>query len=69
MIKAHRVQVGFQEKIDMGGKVYPYKAKLESKGYHQRQGVDFDKAFSPVAMIKSIRIMLAIGAYHDYEIW
>ena len=33
-IKAHRVQVGFQEKINMGGKVYSYKAKLESKGYH-----------------------------------
>ena len=31
--------------------------------------MDFDETFSPVAMQKSIRIMLAIAAYYDYEIW
>ena len=25
--------------------------------------------FSPVAMLKSVRIMLAIVAFYDYEIW
>ena len=53
----------------MDGKVQTYKARLIAKGYRQRQGVDFDETFSPLAMIKSIRIMLAIAAYHDYEIW
>ena len=32
-------------------------------------GIDYDKTFSPVAMLKSIRILLAIVAYYDYEIW
>ena len=27
------------------------------------------KPFSPVVMLKSIRILLAITAYYDYEIW
>ena len=27
------------------------------------------KFFLPVAMFKSIRILLAIAAFHDYEIW
>ena len=27
------------------------------------------KVFSPVAMLKSFRIILAIAAYFDYEIW
>ena len=49
----------------MDGKVQTYKARLIAKGYRQRQGVDFDETFSPLAMIKSIRIMLAIVAYHD----
>ena len=33
------------------------------------QGVDYDETFSPVAMTKSIRILLAITAHYDYEIW
>ena len=28
-----------------------------------------DDSFSPVAMPKSIRILFAIAAYYDYEIW
>ena len=32
-------------------------------------GIDYDEPFSPVAMAKSIRILLAIVAYYDYEIW
>nr|GFC56661.1 retrotransposon protein, putative, Ty1-copia subclass [Tanacetum cinerariifolium] len=31
--------------------------------------IDYEETFSPVAKIKSIRIMLAIDAFHDYEIW
>ena len=46
-----------------------YKARLVAKGFKQIQGVDYDETFSPVAMFKSIRILLAIAAFHDYEIW
>ena len=46
-----------------------YKARLVAKGYRQVQGIDYDETFSPVAKLKSIRIMLAIAAYYDYEIW
>ena len=59
----------FKKKTDMEGNVQTYKARLVAKGYRQRHGVDYDETFSPVAMIKSIRIMLAIAAYFDYEIW
>jgi hypothetical protein len=40
-----------------------------AKGFRQKQGIDYDETFSPVAMLKSIRILLAIAAYYDYEIW
>ena len=46
-----------------------YKAKLIAKGYSQRQGIDYDETFSPLAMLKSIRILLAIVVHYDYEIW
>ena len=38
------------------------------KGYRQRQGVDYDETFSPIATIKSIRILLAIAEHYDYEV-
>ena len=59
----------YKRKIGADGKVSTYKARLVAKGYTQRQGVDYEETFSPVAMLKSIRILLAISAYHDYEIW
>ncbi len=59
----------FKKKIDADGNVHIYKARLVAKGFRQIQGVDYDETFSPVAMLKSIRILLAIAAYHDYEVW
>ena len=58
----------FKKKKDMEGNVITYKARLMVKGYLQRQGIDYDKTFSPVAMLKFIRILLAIIAHHDNEI-
>ena len=40
-----------------------------AKGLSQVQGVDYDETFSPVAMLKSVGIMLAVAALFDYEIW
>ncbi|GKA19609.1 retrotransposon protein, putative, ty1-copia subclass [Tanacetum coccineum] len=59
----------FKKKTNMDGKVHTYKARLVVKGYTQIYGIDYEEIFSPVAKIKSIRIMLAIVAFHDYVIW
>jgi len=59
----------YKKKKDMDGNVHIYKARLVAKGFRQVQGVDYDETFSPVVMLKSIRIILAIAAYFDYEIW
>ena len=59
----------FKKKLDMDGNVHIHKAQLVAKGFKQIQGVDYDETFSPVAMLKSIRILLAIAAFYDYEIW
>ena len=50
------------------GKIETYKACLVAKRYHQRYGIDYDETFSPIAMLKSIRIMFAIAAHLDYKI-
>jgi hypothetical protein len=53
----------------MDGNVHTYKARLVAKGYTQCFGIDYDETFSPVADIRAIRILLAIVAFYDFEIW
>ena len=45
------------------------KLDLWQKGFRQVQGVDYNEIFSLVSMLKSVRIMLAIAAFYDYENW
>ncbi|KAL0449130.1 UNVERIFIED_CONTAM: Retrovirus-related Pol polyprotein from transposon TNT 1-94 [Sesamum latifolium] len=56
-------------KLGADGEVSAFKAKLVVKGYTQRPGIDFEETYSPVAMAKSIRILLPIAVWYNYEIW
>ncbi|KAL0430653.1 UNVERIFIED_CONTAM: Retrovirus-related Pol polyprotein from transposon TNT 1-94 [Sesamum radiatum] len=56
----------YKRKLGANGEVTTFKAKLVAKGYTQRPGVDFEETYLPVAMAKSIRILLAIAAWSIY---
>ncbi|GJY06229.1 retrotransposon protein, putative, ty1-copia subclass [Tanacetum coccineum] len=53
----------------MDAAVHTFKARLVAKGFTQTYGVDYKETLSPVADIRAIRILIAITAYYDYEIW
>ena len=53
----------------MEGNVVTNKSRLVAKCYRQRQGIDYEKTFILVAMLKLIRILLVIVAHYNYEIW
>nr|GEV54230.1 RNA-directed DNA polymerase, eukaryota [Tanacetum cinerariifolium] len=59
----------FKKKTDIDGALYIFKARLVAKGFTQTYGVDYEETFSPVADIRAIRILIAIAAYYDYEIY
>ena len=58
----------YKRKRGVDGKVETFKVRLVVKGYTQKEGIDYDETSSPIAMLKSIRILLSIAAYYDYEI-
>ncbi|GJX21394.1 retrotransposon protein, putative, ty1-copia subclass [Tanacetum coccineum] len=59
----------FKKKNDMDGAVHTYKARLVVKGFTQTYRVDYEETFSTIADVRAIRILVAITAFYDYEIW
>nr|GEU62651.1 hypothetical protein [Tanacetum cinerariifolium] len=59
----------FKKNTNMDGAVYIFKARFVAKGFTQTYGVDYEETFSPVADTRVIRILIAIAAHYDYEIW
>jgi hypothetical protein len=55
-------------KHDEHGDVVKHKARLVAKGYVQRQGIDFDEVFTPVARMKSVRVMIILAAHLSWSV-
>ena len=45
-----------------------HKARLVVKGYVQRQGVDFEEVFAPIARLESMQLLLAIAAQRSWTV-
>lgn len=57
----------FKTKKDFKSRIDIFKAKLVTKGFTQRKGIDFNETFSPVSTKDSFRIIIALVAYFDLE--
>lgn len=52
----------FKLKRNSEGEVVKHKARLVAKGYVQKQDIDFEEVFAPVARLDTIRMLLALAA-------
>ncbi|KAL0320150.1 UNVERIFIED_CONTAM: Retrovirus-related Pol polyprotein from transposon RE2, partial [Sesamum radiatum] len=59
----------YKHKLGVDVEVIAFKAILMAKGYNQWPGVNLEETYSFVAIAKSIRILLTIASWSDYEIW
>nr|GFA60055.1 retrotransposon protein, putative, Ty1-copia subclass [Tanacetum cinerariifolium] len=57
------------EKIDTDDNLTDLFIKALAFCYTQTPWIDYEETFSPVADIRAIRILIAIAAYYDCEIW
>ena len=58
----------YKKTIGLDGKLKNYKVRLVMNDYNQRERIDYHEIFSSVVILKSIHTLLAIAAFHDYEI-
>ena len=58
----------YKVKRDPGGNIVRHKARLVAKGYAQRQGVDYEEVFAPVARLETVRLILALAAHGKWEV-
>ncbi|XP_062704500.1 uncharacterized protein LOC134286832 [Aedes albopictus] len=58
-VKPLKSKWAFRVKEDENGQAVRYKARLIAKGFLQRQGVDFEETYAPVAKLSTIRTVLA----------
>jgi hypothetical protein len=50
------------------GNVEKYKARFMARGFFQKEGVDYEETFAPVARYSSIRTMISIASEMGWKI-
>ena len=56
----------YKVKRDELGAIVKHKARLVARGFVQREGIDFEEVFAPVAHMESVRLLLALAAAKDW---
>ena len=57
----------FKNKTNADGSIR-HKARLVVRDFEQKQGIDFQETFAPVAKFPTVKIMLALATHFDWEI-
>ncbi|WVZ51979.1 hypothetical protein U9M48_003076 [Paspalum notatum var. saurae] len=58
----------FKNKQGEDGMVVRNKARLVAQSFRQKEGIDYEKTFAPVARLEAIRILLAFAASKGFKL-
>ena len=53
-------QVDLQDKHAANGSIEKYKARFVERGFSQKEGIDYEETFAPIARYTSIKSVLAL---------
>nr|GEZ35369.1 Gag-Pol polyprotein [Tanacetum cinerariifolium] len=59
----------WKNKRDEENTVIRNKSRLVAKGYAQKEGVDFEESFVPVARLEAVRLFIAYAAHKSFTIY
>nr|GEW86653.1 retrovirus-related Pol polyprotein from transposon TNT 1-94 [Tanacetum cinerariifolium] len=59
----------WKNKRDEENTVIPNKSRLVAKGYAQKEGVDFEESFAPVARLEAVRLFIAYAAHKSFTVY
>nr|GEX32525.1 retrovirus-related Pol polyprotein from transposon TNT 1-94 [Tanacetum cinerariifolium] len=59
----------FKNKKDKSNLVIRNKVRLVDVGYYQKEGIDYDEMFAPVARLDAIRLFLSYVAHKDFMVF
>ncbi|GJS74403.1 putative ribonuclease H-like domain-containing protein [Tanacetum coccineum] len=59
----------FRNKKDKRGIVIRNKSRLVAQGYTQKERIDYDEVFAPVASIEAIRLFFAYASFKDFVVY
>nr|GFC28465.1 Gag-Pol polyprotein [Tanacetum cinerariifolium] len=59
----------WKNKCDEENTVIRNKSRLVAKGYAQKEGVDFEEPFVPVAQLEAVRLFIAYTAHKSFTIY
>nr|GEY20128.1 retrovirus-related Pol polyprotein from transposon TNT 1-94 [Tanacetum cinerariifolium] len=61
--------LALEKKRDEENTVIRNKSRLVAKGYAQKEGVDFEESFAPVARLEAVRLCIAYAAHKSFTIY